>query len=135
MDTILSAADWGNPGVREQLSPIAMDAYHHIMKTWHVSDEEARSLLGDLETEVHSRLENKPQRTLGADALIRISHLVAIFKNLNTIFDARVADDWPQLPNMGPIFGGKTPLAYMREGGIPAMQRVRRLLDAIKEGM
>jgi hypothetical protein len=28
-----------------------------------------------------------------------------------------------------------TPLAYMTKGGVPAMQTVRRLLDARREGM
>jgi hypothetical protein len=28
------------------------------------------------------------------------------------------------------IFGARTPLDYMLQGGIPAMQTVRRLLDA-----
>ena len=33
-------------------------------------------------------------------------------------------------PNSNPIFGGQTPLAYLMRGGLPAMQTVRRLLDA-----
>ena len=35
-----------------------------------------------------------------------------------------------RLPNSNRIFGGDTPLAYMVSGGVPAMQTVRRLLDA-----
>ena len=33
-----------------------------------------------------------------------------------------------------PIFAGVTPLAYMVAGGLPAMQNVRRLLDARRAG-
>jgi hypothetical protein len=32
------------------------------------------------------------------------------------------------------MFGGKTPLRYMIDGGLPAMQNVRRLLDARRGG-
>jgi Protein of unknown function (DUF2384) len=38
------------------------------------------------------------------------------------------------LPNQNPVFNGKTPLAYMIRGGLPAMQTVRRLLDARRAG-
>jgi hypothetical protein len=32
------------------------------------------------------------------------------------------------------MFGGETPLAYMVKGGVPAMLRVRQLLDARRGG-
>ena len=35
-----------------------------------------------------------------------------------------------QLPNTNRLFGGGTPLEYVTRGGIPAMDQVRRLLDA-----
>jgi len=40
-----------------------------------------------------------------------------------------------QLPNRNRIFGGGTPLDYMIKGGAPAMQIVRRLLDARRGGL
>jgi Protein of unknown function (DUF2384) len=38
------------------------------------------------------------------------------------------------LPNTNPIFGGETPLTYMTKGGVPAMLRVRQLVDARRGG-
>jgi hypothetical protein len=38
------------------------------------------------------------------------------------------------LPNSNPIFGGQPPLAHMMRGGLPALQTVRRLLDARRAG-
>ena len=35
----------------------------------------------------------------------------------------------------GPLFGGQSPLGYMMKGGLPAMQTVRRLLDARRGGV
>jgi len=43
-------------------------------------------------------------------------------------------DEWVQMPNSNPIFAGQTPLAYIIRGGLPAMQTVRRLLDARRAG-
>jgi hypothetical protein len=39
-----------------------------------------------------------------------------------------------RLPNENCISGGGTPLAYMINGGLPAMSTVRRLLDARQAG-
>jgi hypothetical protein len=38
------------------------------------------------------------------------------------------------LPNTNPLFNGATPLDVMLRGGIPAMERVRALLDARRGG-
>ena len=49
--------------------------------------------------------------------------------------ERKVADEWARLPNTNRIFVGSTPLACMMKGGAPAMQTVRRLLDARRGGM
>lgn len=71
---------------------------------------------------------------LEADRLTRISYLIGIFKALRILHSEPLADEWVQLPNSNPIFGGQTPLAYMLRGGLPAMETVRRLLDARRAG-
>jgi hypothetical protein len=38
------------------------------------------------------------------------------------------------MPNQNRIFAGRTPVDYMIRGGLPAMQTVRRLLDARRGG-
>ena len=65
----------------------------------------------------------------------RISYLVGIFKALNILHSQKLADEWVRLPNTNRIFAGRTPLEYMIRGGVPAMQTVRRLLDARRGGM
>jgi Protein of unknown function (DUF2384) len=72
-------------------------------------------------------------KTLDQDRLMRISYLIGIFKSLNILYSQRLADQWMRLPNTNPIFGGRTPLDYLR-GGQPAMEIVRRLLDARRGG-
>ena len=71
---------------------------------------------------------------LDADVLTRISYLIGIFKALNILYGEKLADEWVRLRNSNRIFGGRTPLDYMMRGGVPAMQIVRRLLDARRSG-
>lgn len=79
-------------------------------------------------------MKRDPNRVLDADRLTRISYLIGIFKALRILHADTLADEWMQLPNTNPIFGGQTPLRYVIRGGLPAMQTVRRLLDARRAG-
>jgi hypothetical protein len=63
-----------------------------------------------------------------------VSFLVGIFKALNILYSAELADAWIQLPNTNPVFNGATPLAYIIRFGLPGMERVRQLLDARRGG-
>lgn len=120
---------------RERLSPSAIKASLNIMEKWDVRDEDARALLGGISNGQFYEMKKKPQRTLDADTLTRISYLVGIFKALNILYSEALADAWIKRPNANRIFGGQTPLAYMMKGGLPAMQIVRRLVDARRGGM
>ncbi len=120
---------------RERLSPAAVRAFLNIMERWKVRDEDARQLLGDVANGPFYEMKKHPDRLQSADRLFRISYLVGIFKALNILHGETLADTWVHLPNTNRIFGGDTPLAYMRAGGLPAMQTVRRLLDARRGGM
>jgi hypothetical protein len=53
---------------------------------------------------------------------------------LNILYSKRLADHWIQLPNTNPMFEGDRPLTYLIKGGVPAMLRVRQLLDARRGG-
>lgn len=120
---------------RERLSPSALKAFFSIMAHWGVRDPEARALLGGISNGPYYTWKKNPRRTLSADTLTRISYLVGIFKALNTLYGEELADAWVTLPNSHRLFGGATPLAYMKAGGVPALQVVRRLLDARRGGV
>jgi Protein of unknown function (DUF2384) len=121
---------------RERLSPSALKAFFNLVDRWHVRDQEARRLLGGVSNGPYYEMKKNPEgRVLDADKLLRISFLIGIFKALNILHREVLADEWVRLPNTNRIFGGATPLAYMMKGGVPAMQTVRRLLDARREGM
>ena len=120
---------------RERLSAGALKAFFNIMDRWGVRDEDARQLLGGVTNGPYYEMKKDPRgRTLEADRLTRISYLVGIFKALNILHSEALADEWVSLPNANRIFGGATPLAFMVRGGLPALQTVRRLLDARRGG-
>jgi hypothetical protein len=119
---------------RERLSPGALRAFFNMMERWGVPDKEARALLGGISNGPFYELKKDPVRVLETDRLQRISYLVGIFKALNVLYSEKLADAWLRLANDNPIFTGQTPLSYMIQGGLPAMQVVRRLLDARRGG-
>jgi hypothetical protein len=126
--------DLASPAARERLSPAALKAFFAIMARWRVRDEDARALLGGVTNGPFYEWKKDPGRVLDADRLTRVSCLVGIFKALHILHGKALADEWVQLPNTNPMFGGQTPLTFMLRGGLPALLAVRRLLDARRAG-
>lgn len=120
---------------RERLSHSALRAFFNIANCWRIRDEDARALLGGISNGPYYNWKKQPERLLDTDVLTRISYLTGIFKALNILYGQKLADEWVKLPNANRLFQGQTPLEYMVRGGIPAMQIVRRLLDARRGGM
>lgn len=127
--------DITSPEGRERLGPSALKAFFNIVKCWHLRDDDAMRLLGGVASSSYYAMKKSPRRTLDADTMLRISYLIGIFKALNILHGTALADRWITLPNANPIFRGITPLEYMIRGGIPAIQVVRRLLDARRGGL
>jgi len=138
-------ADLSSRVVQEKLSPVAIRAFFRLTSHWKLRDEDARGLIGGISNGAFYQLKRSaskspeakalPAKTLDQDKLTRISLLLGIFKALNILYSTKLADAWVQLPNSNPIFGGQTPLACMLKGGVPAMLRVRQLLDARRGGL
>ena len=138
-------ADLSSRAVQEKLSPVAIRAFFRLTSHWKLRDEDARGLMGGISNGSFYQLKRSTTKTsdaktldiktLDQDKLTRLSLLVGIFKALNILYSAKLADAWVQLPNSNPIFGGQTPLAYMRKGGVPSLLRVRQLLDARRGGL
>lgn len=126
--------DLSSKPVQERLSPTAIKAFLRIVDCWKLRDEDARQLLGGVSNGAFYQWKGGRIRRLDQDKLTRISMLVGIFKALNILYSQRLADLWIGLPNSNSVFSGATPLAYMMQGGIPNLLRVRQLLDARRGG-
>jgi hypothetical protein len=120
---------------RARLSGSALKGFFRLAEHWQLRDEDAKQLLGGITNGPYYEMKRQPSgRVLDTDRLLRISYLLGIFSALNVLHGQPLADEWIRLPNANRIFGGGTPLAYMINGGLPAMNTVRRLLDARQAG-
>ena len=116
---------------RREFTPAGVRIFSNIMEEWNVDPENACLLLGSISTRYYRQLKDRPEgRVLSADRLYRISYLVGIYKALRILYGENLGNRFVHLPNSNRLFAGSTPLSYMIEGGLSAMQKVRRLLDA-----
>ena len=127
-------ADLSSKDAQRRLSPAAVKAFLRVRELWGLRDEDARQLLGGISNGAFYELKRKARGALDQDRLTRISILTGIFKALNILYSKKLADRWIQLSNDNPMFEGATPLTYIVKGGLPAMLRVRQLLDARRGG-
>jgi len=128
------AADLSDKKTQDRLSRPAIAAFLKVANAWQLRDEAARQLLGGVSNGFFYELKRDQKKMLDQDKLTRISLLLGIFKALNILYSQKLADAWMTLPNSNPMFGGETPLAHVIKGGVPALMRVRQLLDARRGG-
>jgi len=125
-----TAVDLSTKENRTRLSPAAIKGLLRIATHWKLRDDDTRVLLGGMSSGSFYTLKDQGAKTLDVDQLTRVSLLIGIYKALNILYSQKLADAWITLPNTNPIFGGDSPLNYVKKGGIPAFLRVRQLLDA-----
>ena len=129
-----SALDLSKKENRTRLSRSAARGLLSIARRWKLRDENTRALLGGMSSGSFYQLKSGATKSLDEDQLTRISLLIGIYKALNILYSPALANAWMTLPNTNPLFGGDTPLQYARKGGIPALLRIRQLLDARRGG-
>jgi len=129
-----TAVDLSRKENRARLSPAAIKGLLRIAARWKLRDDDTRVLLGGISSGSFYALKSRATKTLDEDQLTRISLLIGIYKALNILYGQKLADAWVELPNTNPMFGGDSPLNYVKKGGIPAFLRVRQLLDARRGG-
>lgn len=133
--TPIGIQTFADEGDRKRLSEVALKAFRNIAEHWSLTAPEAASLLG-VSVSTWERM-RRPGRaaSLNQDQLTRVSAMVGIYKGLHLLFADDMSDRWMQLENSGPLFGRRTPVQAMIEGGIPAMLDVRRYVDAVRGGL
>ena len=126
--------DLRDPAEQTRLTPAAVRGTARLGETWGLTVAQLCTLLGDVSPSTWHAWVRTPPKTLGVDRLTRASYLMGIYAALHVLYDAPLADEWVHLPNTNALFNGRTPLEVMLLGGIPAMERVRALLDARRGG-
>ena len=101
---------------------------------WQLRNADAAALF-DVPLATWNRMKSGQFRgALDRDKLMRASQIVGIFKGLRLLFNGPLEHGWPGAVNAGPLYQGRSPVAFMIEGGIPAMMRVRDHVDALRGG-
>lgn len=129
-----TAVDLSRKENRSRLSASAIKGLLRISERWKLRDEDTRELLGGMSSGSFYALKAGGAKVLDTDQLTRVSLLIGIYKALNILYSTKLADAWITLPNANPMFGGDSALDYLKKGGIPALVRVRQLLDARRGG-
>jgi hypothetical protein len=123
------------PAERRRKSGPALRAFFNIADEWHLTPEEQRGLLGWPSKSALYTWKSDTDTTLSYDTLVRLSLILGIFKALRILFpEPAFADGWMKMRNIHPLFGGRTPTEYVLQSGMPALQDIRRLLDARRGG-
>lgn len=131
----VAAVDLSDPDDCRRLSPVATKALTRIAGFWALSVPEVCQLLGGISERTWHRMKAGSDDTMGQDMLTRVSALTGIFKGLRLLFSEPLSDQWVRRPNRHPVFGGRSPLRAMAEGGIPKMLEVRAYVDALRGGL
>lgn len=119
------------PDDRTSMSEAAVRTFLNITETWKLNVDLQRALLGFPSPSTYFKYKAGQVGPLAHDVLTRISLIIGIYKGLHTLYtDAALADSWVNLPNSNPIFGGKTAISLMTEGGMDGLYQTRRLIDS-----
>jgi hypothetical protein len=127
----MAAGDRQDPAVRRKLSAPALRAFFATARQWQLSVADERALLGWPPTSTFHKYKSGDGGVLSFDTLTRISLVLGIYKALHILYaEPAFADRWMHMPNSNPLFGGRTPLAFVADAGIDGLFQLRRLLDS-----
>ena len=119
---------------RARLQPTALKGFARAAEAWGLRNEEA-ARLADMQLRTWNRAKKAGwEGRLGHDQFLRLSALIGLYKGLHLYWTTALADQWPTLPNQGPLFRGRRPVDAMVEGGLPTILAVRGYVDALRGG-
>ena len=119
----------------DEQATIIIKAVVRSFEFWGLSNREAAELF-NVPSATWSRMKAGGFKgRLDQDRKTRASLIIGIFKGLRLFFNGPLTYGWPKSANSGPIFAGMTPTAYMIDGGIPAMLKVRHYIDGLRGGL
>ena len=113
-----------------KLSPPGFRAFLKVCELWGLDDVESSALLG-VSVRTLSRWRTSPPEVLGMRPLERISHVIAIFHALGSLFqhDPHARDTWVIRPNSAELFSGASALTLMMDKSNRRLRAVRMYLD------
>jgi len=103
---------------------------------WGLTVDQQRILLGNLPKTTYYALLKGEARSVSSDTLERLSLLLGIWANLETMLpNPQSSVGWMKRPHKDVRFGGHSPLAWMLQGTVSSLLDVRRYLEAWRFGL
>lgn len=119
----------------ELIDRVALKALPRLLAVWGLDNPSSAFLMGVTER-TWSRIKNGSWAgELNQDQRMRASALTGLYLGLHVYFSDPLADEWVRLDNKGPLFKGRSPLAFMLAGGLPAIIATRDYIDAVRGGV
>ena len=121
---------------RRRLTPRAIAGFLGVAERWSLTVKDQQALLGGLGRTRVIGWKNQQGTAavlppLSIDLMMRISLVLGMYEGLERHFrrSPTVADTWVTRANTDAPFHGRTPLEFIREGGLPAMAAVWAYVD------
>ena len=113
----------------DPVAPAALRSFWRLARRWSLGDHEAAVLLGLDQTHAATTRDGN-LAGVTPDTLVRISHLLGIFKALHGLLPEDHADAWLRRVNNGEPFAGASALDRMLRGGVNDLVVTRSYLEA-----
>ena len=121
------------PAVTDAEAAALARATVKLFRAWALSDNEARTLLGDMAQRTWARWKDGSIGRIDRDLRARMGILIGIHKGLHYLFtDPARGYAWIRKPNEA--FAGQSALDVMMRGEITDLIDLRRYLDAERGG-
>lgn len=128
-DPALRWADEGPASFTPEEIRAGQKAVIRLFDRWGLTTQQAVTLLGGISPRTFQRWKKGLYGRVSQDTALRMSHLLGVHHALWVIFDEPGRHfGWIKRPNGR--FGGRSALDVMLEGGLDAVIRMRRYLDA-----
>lgn len=109
----------------------ALRAFFRMAEAWQLGADEQRTLLGRPARTTFYRWRKGETGGVTVDTMERLSHLLAIYAALHSIYlDRARADSWVRRPNDDALFGGRAPLDRLLVGRVADIYEVRRYVES-----
>ena len=108
-------------------------AFSGIAEEWGLNTDEQRRLLGNPGRTRFFAMKRGESTALSDDELDRLAYLTGIYALLNILYNAEGVHAWLTHPSRADsIWGGQSPLDYLKTGRMEALIDVYRYLNGLR---
>lgn len=117
--------------IDDEQAKVALKAFFNIGKRWDLDEDDEAAILGQPDRAALRAWKAGSGPEPGEDTILRISHILAIFRAIGTLIpDRDIAAAWVKQPNAAATFDDRTALDLMADGDLENLKMVRQYLDA-----